>query len=40
MRVITAILKFSRRLYLAVRFFIALQYSWNLAWIKAERRSL
>ena len=28
-----------RRLGLAIKFYIRLGYSWNLAWVKAERRA-
>ncbi|MGE5621489.1 MAG: hypothetical protein ACM3VY_00535 [Candidatus Bathyarchaeota archaeon] len=29
--------RFAARLYLAVRFWLALNYSWRLSWAKAER---
>jgi hypothetical protein len=29
--------RFAARFWLAVRFWLALNYSWHMAWIKAER---
>ncbi len=37
MRALTALLRFSSRVLLALRFFFRLRYSWHLAWVKAER---
>ena len=36
-RWITSGLRVARRLHLAGRFYLALNYSWHMAWIKAER---
>ena len=37
MRALTWLMRALRRLALAVRYFLALDYSWHMAWIKAER---
>lgn len=39
-RTAAAVLRPIRRLTLAVRYFLALDYSWRLAWAMAERRPL
>lgn len=39
MRALTWPLRFARRLALAVRYHIALRYSWHLAWVKTGGRS-
>lgn len=37
MRALTAIARLISRASLAVRYFLALDYSWHLAWVKAAR---
>jgi len=37
MRALTWPLRTASRLWLAVRYWMALNYSWHLAWMKAER---
>lgn len=32
-----AVVRFCARFWLALRYWLALDYSWHLAWIKAER---
>jgi len=37
LRLIGAPMRLARRLALATRYYLALNYTWHLAWMKAER---